>query len=464
MMEYVGWDLAKEKEKQASRVNTAERFIPEIALPILRSLAYAHSKAICHRDVKPTNILISASGTPKLIDFGIAKIKNEIATSGITLSEFKSKPFSAPESDEADGRRYTRDVFSFAPTCAWALGKTTPRTHEDLIQSVDSSELSDCAKDVLRRCLSVLPEDRPESCIELESELGPIWSREYSAVEKMCFPLELTKNARRKVGEFIGLDSYEPGIAEFINCELENNPRFEKGGNNSEDGTESFKIYCESVGVHIVPSAESFCFVAINVFPLKKKYSANENLPECPIIFNTNLNVLDSEGSVDEVIEELCLSCDNTNQIFDDVSDRYLFDLSSSLSVLKNEHYRINRPVTYRDLSVNGNLVTVKIDEELTQKFIPEEEWFFTSRKNKYIYAHVHKVQSGNEIQLWLVNPSDAGSLQSDGKLTIDANAKLTSIRRQEEAIRSIREGSCKKPSIKDFIGDPSRLSMWFGW
>lgn len=42
--------------------------------PIASALAYAHSKDIVHRDVKPSNILISQAGYPMLSDFGIAKI------------------------------------------------------------------------------------------------------------------------------------------------------------------------------------------------------------------------------------------------------------------------------------------------------------------------------------------------------------------------------------------------------
>lgn len=41
---------------------------------ICSALEYAHERQIIHRDIKPSNILINQSGSPKLLDFGIAKI------------------------------------------------------------------------------------------------------------------------------------------------------------------------------------------------------------------------------------------------------------------------------------------------------------------------------------------------------------------------------------------------------
>lgn len=82
---------------------------------VLSGLAYAHERGIVHRDVKPSNIMISRGGHVKLLDFGLAlpTLGPEFTRSGMILGTL---PFVSPEQILGKQLDARSDVYSVGVT------------------------------------------------------------------------------------------------------------------------------------------------------------------------------------------------------------------------------------------------------------------------------------------------------------------------------------------------------------
>jgi serine/threonine-protein kinase len=132
VMEYVEGQHLLEyfEQKQSSLV---ERLSVFRALSV--ALEYLHRKGIIHSDLKPSNILIDHSGTPKLLDFGIAK-ELQLDDNPRFAVQMMTRAYAAPEWIETGVVDHSTDVYSlgliFSEMLPGALSKTARRELEKI--------------------------------------------------------------------------------------------------------------------------------------------------------------------------------------------------------------------------------------------------------------------------------------------------------------------------------------------
>ncbi|MDD1724911.1 MAG: serine/threonine protein kinase [Methanospirillum sp.] len=143
----------------------------EMIKDLVSALTYAHGKGVAHCDIKPSNILLTREGAPKLTDWGLARS----GSSRWSVSGFSPR-YAAPEQHHRNpGCGFATDIWQIGMVFTELITGTAGIPSGD--EPVFLREEGAAVLPVVYRCLATDPGDRYPSALALREDLD------------RCFPL-----------------------------------------------------------------------------------------------------------------------------------------------------------------------------------------------------------------------------------------------------------------------------------
>jgi eukaryotic-like serine/threonine-protein kinase len=131
----------------------------KLLLQVADAVAFAHSRLVLHRDLKPGNILVTADGQARLLDFGIAKLMEGDTTRETALTRVSGRAltldYASPEQIRGEPIGTASDVYSLGVVAFEVLAGARPyrlkrgsaAELEEAITGADAPLASDVAAD-----------------------------------------------------------------------------------------------------------------------------------------------------------------------------------------------------------------------------------------------------------------------------------------------------------------------------
>ncbi|REK88336.1 serine/threonine protein kinase [Streptomyces inhibens] len=193
----------------------AEHSVRALGAGLAEALAAVHGLGLVHRDVKPSNVLLTLDG-PLLIDFGIARATEGTASLTSTGVSVGSPGYMAPEQILGKGAAGAADVFSLGAVLAFAATGAGPFSGDSsaaLLYKVVheepelGSQLTGELRELVAGCLVKDPADRPAPKTLAARLAGAGSGGAAGLVRAGWLPAALVERVSRQAVELLNLDA-----------------------------------------------------------------------------------------------------------------------------------------------------------------------------------------------------------------------------------------------------------------
>ncbi len=206
----------------------------QLFLQVCAAVSYAHQHLVVHRDLKPTNILVTADGSVKLLDFGIAKLleadaNTDVADARATATTLRAMTLDYASPEQVSGAHVTTvsDVYSLGVVLYRLLTGKSPYA----VRSNEAARMAEILSDTAPARPSHV-ERKVDADLDniLLMALRKEPQRRYASVEQLAgdlrnyltgMPVSARGNSLRyRAGKFLRRRKVEIAAGVFVGCAL----------------------------------------------------------------------------------------------------------------------------------------------------------------------------------------------------------------------------------------------------
>lgn len=429
--------------------------------PILEALAYAHGRRILHRDIKPTNILVDPLGTPKLVDFGIAKLMDSLRVS-LTVSDYGSRLFSPPErlKGHFDARG---DLYSLGITTLSCLAPDHQLSAEELDNAIYEAGIPDPAIPFLRKLVAPDPGDRFYNSAVALSELRLLQrKRPAAAVQRLRVHLKVTEAARRDLSP--RLRQQPQAVAEaIIATDLRDDTALEKfrTAQDADGQRDSFALTGREFSYRLViDPAYPGRLVVVSILELPPSLLEAQRDRSMRLVAEFSFDEPLRPSAVEESLHLLWADVerhDLQQRIKrEEAEDRRLFDLwRDVLDVKEKVEHRLEASISFTKWAkVNAYELQFDLESEPPPEILGQVRRV-PSGEGMYVTGTVQVLRPRQLILS--VEHGDIGHLPARGELLLDRRASLQAIDRQRRALDAVQWGRAVRGDLGKLLVAPER-------
>ncbi|WCN36220.1 serine/threonine-protein kinase [Aneurinibacillus uraniidurans] len=432
----------------------------QIILKILDGIAEAHNKNILHRDLKPTNILVSDTENVKIIDFGISKILGINNRGNKTLKDYMTVAYSSPEQLSRGKLDIKSDLYSVGGILYYLLTHQNPPEDKDKItDSINNIVCSDSLKKILFKALHKNAEERYITAYQFIKDIKQEYIYMYS--KSKTFYVKFSDSISNHLFE-VGKIGYKnkANVQTFISNNLKQSSIYK--------GNRFYYLIGERLKYRCYLSEDSSHLIIDKVFVLDS-YTEQEREFNKGITLDIEWTVIDFSKKptktphLKELLQQVIVAKEklDAKKSREKKSNELIKKWDRYLSEEDQINYRKANLGYYSHFSYDWESGKLFVDtDKINYSLANGDPIQLTDQKGTQVTVGVYDGIENDQLSIILNNNIDVDTLSTRGKIGLDIIQSASVVKRLRRAIRTLNLNSSTNKQLLHLLANPQHITM----